>query len=171
MMYPAMVSHPAIRTARLSFAAIFFSVALLATGEAAQQSSAVTAAFTIVGASEEAMATLNYCRAIDTANADVYDGLVLRVITIYMPALQRIDEILPVEGVRTGRGERFYYTMFPGIRSLAETEAKDLAATLRLEQVIASCRAQRGDFQQQRGFFIPPESQFQKETRILKDWH
>jgi hypothetical protein len=152
---------------RIAFA---ISAALGLSVQAAQQSPALTAAFAILGASEEAMATLNYCRAIDSTNADVYDGLVLRILNLYMPYIQRTDEILPVEGMRSGHGERFYYTMLPGLRSLAQTEAKDLAATLRPEQVIASCRAERGDFQQQRGLFVSPDIRFPKEVRALKDW-
>jgi hypothetical protein len=138
--------------------------------DAVPQSAAVTAALTIMGASEEAAAMMNHCRMIDSANADVYDDLALHVRNLYLPYIQRADEILPTEGTRSGHDEQFYHAMLPNVRIRAQNEIKELVAALKPEQAMAACRLQPANFQKQRGFFVPPPTRFPKEVRVLEDW-
>jgi hypothetical protein len=137
---------------------------------AAEQKTVIVALGTLLGAAEEAMAVMNHCREVDPANKDIYDGLGLRVLSLYQPFYAAVDKIFPVEGVRSGLGERYYFAMLPGIRELAQTEVKDLAATITPAQDIGSCGLQREDFQRQKGLFALPNVRFPAETHIIDEW-
>ncbi len=137
---------------------------------ATEQKTVIVALGTLLGAAEEAMAVMNHCREVDPANKDTYDGLGLRVLNLYRPFYAAVDKIFPVEGVRAGLGERYYFAMLPGIRELAQTEVRDLAATVTPAQDIGSCGLQRGDFQRQKGLFALPNIRFPAETHIIDEW-
>jgi hypothetical protein len=138
--------------------------------DAAEQKSVIIAIGTLLGAAEEAMAVMNHCGEVDPTSKDMYDGLGLRLLSLYQPIYAAVDKIFPVEGVRSGLGERYYFAILPGIRELAQAEVKDLAATIAPAQDIASCQSQRGDFQQRKGLFAPPDARFPAETRIIAEW-
>jgi hypothetical protein len=160
-----------MQIARLWFNALTVSIALASQGASATgQSNTIIALATILSAAEEATAVMNHCREVDPANKDLYDGLVLRLLTIYAPFYNQIDKILPAEGIRAGRGEKFYFAMLPSIRELAQTEVKDLATTMKPAQDIASCRSQRDDLQGGKGLFAPPNTRFPAAARTVDQW-
>src|SRR5579864_1378192 len=115
----SMARAATINSSRLAIAILLASFA--AQASAADQpkplfGTVIVAATTIFAAFEEGAAVMNHCREVDPTNADLYDGLVMRLLAIYRPVYDQIDRLLPVEAVRAGRDEKFYLRMLPGMR-------------------------------------------------------
>jgi hypothetical protein len=158
-----------------SIVAVACGLAFLAPSisESEPNKTALGALGTVLGAAEEAMAVMNHCRAVDPDNMEIYDGLGLRLLTLYTPYYEAADRILPGEGIKSGfpDGQRFRGAFLVNLRNLAQTEVKDLSATFTPAQDLATCRTQRDDFQKQRGLFAPPSTRFSAEVRIIDGWH
>jgi hypothetical protein len=158
--------------ARIWLSAAAVSAALIFPVRSADPTAATVALGKVLGAAEESVAIMNNCRNVDPADKDVYDGLSLRLVALYQPYYERADTILPAEGIKSGfpDGNKFRAVFLSGLREAAQTEIRNLAATLTPDQNIAACQSQRGFFQLNKGLFIPPSEHFPMETRIIDEW-
>jgi hypothetical protein len=131
----------------------------------------VLAAKTLLGAIEQAVATLNRCREVDSSNAVIYNGLLVTFGLQNLPVIERLDDVLRGEGARSGHGETYFLPLYSDTRKQVEQEVEGTEAQVGAARFLADCRGLSDRADQHTDMFAPLSDRFPAEIRTIDEWH